>query len=76
MLKVIAEDFIRPEAIEIVTPLYRELVAAPDRSRFALPTICILMRKIPVILSLSKSGLIGRRWMPTAPASISDAWFP
>ncbi|MGL3823202.1 putative quinol monooxygenase [Sphingopyxis sp. R3-92] len=26
MLKVIAEDFIKPEAIEIVLPLYRELV--------------------------------------------------
>lgn len=28
MLKVIAEDFIQNEAIEIVMPLYRELVAA------------------------------------------------
>lgn len=28
MLKVIAQDFIRTEAIEIVMPLYRELVAA------------------------------------------------
>ncbi len=28
MLKVIAEDFIKTEAIEIVMPLYRELVAA------------------------------------------------
>lgn len=26
MLKVIAQDFIKPEAVEIVTPLYRELV--------------------------------------------------
>lgn len=26
MLKVIAEDFIHPEAVEIVLPLYRELV--------------------------------------------------
>ena len=31
MLKVIAEDFIRPEAIEIVTPLYRELIEATKR---------------------------------------------
>jgi quinol monooxygenase YgiN len=30
MLKVIAEDFIRPDAIPIVLPLYRELV---DRTR-------------------------------------------
>lgn len=28
MLKVIAEDFIQPEAVDIVLPLYRELVAA------------------------------------------------
>lgn len=27
MLKVIAEDFIKPEAIDLVLPLYRELVA-------------------------------------------------
>jgi quinol monooxygenase YgiN len=27
MLKVIAEDFIHPDAVEIVLPLYRELVA-------------------------------------------------
>jgi len=26
MLKVIAQDFIKPEAVEIVLPLYRELV--------------------------------------------------
>lgn len=26
MLKVVAQDFIRPEALEIVQPLYRELV--------------------------------------------------
>lgn len=26
MLKVIAQDFIRPESIELVLPLYRELV--------------------------------------------------
>lgn len=31
MLKVIAEDFIKPEAIAIVTPLYRELVEATKR---------------------------------------------
>lgn len=31
MLKVIAEDFIRPEAVEIVLPLYRELVEQTRR---------------------------------------------
>lgn len=31
MLKVIAEDFIKPEHIETVLPLYRELVAATKK---------------------------------------------
>lgn len=31
MLKVIAEDFIKPEAVETVLPLYRELVEATRR---------------------------------------------
>ena len=31
MLKVIAEDFIKPEHIDAVMPLYRELVAATKR---------------------------------------------
>lgn len=31
MLKVIAEDFIKTEAIEIVLPLYRELVEATKK---------------------------------------------
>ena len=31
MLKVIAEDFIRPESVDTVLPLYRELIAATKR---------------------------------------------
>ncbi|VUS74133.1 putative quinol monooxygenase [Klebsiella huaxiensis] len=31
MLKVIAEDFIQPEWVETVLPLYRELVAATQK---------------------------------------------
>ena len=31
MLKVIAEDFIKPESVDIVLPLYRELVAATKK---------------------------------------------
>lgn len=31
MLKVIAEDFIRPDRVDLVLPLYRELVAATRR---------------------------------------------
>lgn len=36
MLKVIAEDFIKPESIETVLPLYRELVAATKREPLCL----------------------------------------
>ncbi|SPY77227.1 Uncharacterised protein [Providencia rustigianii] len=31
MLKVIAEDFIKPEAIDIVLPFYKELVEATKK---------------------------------------------
>lgn len=31
MLKVIAEDFIKPESVDIVLPLYHELVAATKK---------------------------------------------
>ncbi|MEF3091465.1 putative quinol monooxygenase [Raoultella sp. WB_B2P2-3] len=31
MLKVTAEDFIKPECVEIVLPLYRELVSATKK---------------------------------------------
>lgn len=31
MLKVIAEDFIKPEYVEVVIPLYRELIAATKK---------------------------------------------
>lgn len=31
MLKVIAEDFIKPESVDLVLPLYRELIAATKR---------------------------------------------
>ena len=31
MLKVIAEDFMQPDAVEILMPMYEELVAPPRR---------------------------------------------
>lgn len=31
MLKVIAEDFIKPEHVDIVLPFYRELIATTKR---------------------------------------------
>ncbi len=36
MLKVIAEDFIKPESIATVLPLYRELVAATKKEPLCL----------------------------------------
>lgn len=36
MLKVIAEDFIRPDAVAIVRPWYQELVAATRREPLCL----------------------------------------
>lgn len=36
MLKVIAEDFIKPDCIEIVMPLYRELISATRKEPFCI----------------------------------------
>lgn len=36
MLKVIAEDFIKPECVETVMPLYRELIAATRKEPLCL----------------------------------------
>lgn len=45
MLKVIAEDFIKPEYIETVLPWYRELISATKKSRNALLMTSILMKR-------------------------------
>lgn len=36
MIKVIAEDFMNPEFIEIVTPLYQELVAKTKKEHYCI----------------------------------------
>ena len=36
MLKVIAEDFIKPEYVETVIPLYRELISATKEEPFCI----------------------------------------
>ncbi len=58
MLKVIAEDFIQLEAINIVLPLYRELVEATKREPLCIAYDLYVDQKDRGILFLSKSGLI------------------
>lgn len=47
MLKVIAEDFIRPDAVHIVAPLYRELVALTRQEPLCLSYELFIDRKDP-----------------------------
>jgi len=47
MLKVIAQDFIRPDAVGIVAPLYRELVALTRREPLCLAYDLFVDRKDP-----------------------------
>lgn len=47
MLKVIAEDFIRPEALDIVRPLYQELVTLTRQEPLCLSYDLHVDRKDP-----------------------------
>ena len=47
MLKVIAEDFIHPDALEIVMPLYRELVAATRQEELCIAYDLFIDQKDP-----------------------------
>lgn len=47
MLKVIAQDFIRPDAVAVVTPLYRELVELTRREPLCLAYDLFVDRKDP-----------------------------
>lgn len=47
MLKVIAQDFIRPDAVEIVRPLYAELVEATRREPLCLSYDLFVDQKDP-----------------------------
>lgn len=76
MLKVIAEDFMQPDAVEILMPMYEELVAPPAVSRCVSVMICLSIRKTRGILFLSKPGRIRPRWIPIAPVSTSAVWCP
>ncbi|MGB3484042.1 MAG: putative quinol monooxygenase [Mycobacterium sp.] len=47
MLKVIAQDFIKPEAIEIVTPLYRELVEKTRQEELCIAYDLFVDQEVP-----------------------------
>lgn len=47
MLKVIAQDFIKPEAVEVVLPLYRELVEKTVREPLCLAYTLFIDQKDP-----------------------------
>lgn len=47
MLKVIAQDFINPEAVEIVMPLYRELVEKTRQEEFCIAYDLFIDQKDP-----------------------------
>lgn len=72
MLKVIAEDFIKPEFIETVLPLYRELISATKKEPHCIAYDLYIDEKIRVILFLSKNGQTTRLSMNIVPVSISD----
>lgn len=74
MLKVIAEDFIKPEHLNTVRPWYAELVEKPDWNRTASPTTCTWISKTRGISFLSSNGPIKRHWMLTVKASTSGGW--
>ena len=48
MLKVIAQDFIKPESVEIVLPLYRELVEKTRQEDLCIAYDLFIDQKDPV----------------------------
>jgi quinol monooxygenase YgiN len=59
MLKAIAQDFIKPEAVEIVLPLYRELVEKTRQKQLCIAYDLFTDQKTPDISPSSKNGGIG-----------------
>lgn len=74
MLKVMAEDFIHPDAVDTVLPLYRELVACTQREPLCLGYELFVDQKDPGTSSSSSNGLTAPPWTSTAPANISSGW--
>ncbi len=73
MLKVIAEDFIHPDAVDTVLPLYRELVACTLREPRCLGYELFVDQKDPATSSSSSCGPTAPRSTCTVPANTSSA---
>lgn len=76
MLKVIAEDVIKPEHVETVRPLYAELVRLTRQEPLCRTYDLFEDRKQPGHFIFIENGLTRPRSTSTAPASISGAWSP
>lgn len=62
MLKVIAEDFMQPDAVEILMPMYEELVAATRREPLCISYDLFVDQKDPAFCfyrNLAGSGRAG-----------------
>lgn len=74
MLKVIAEDFIHPDAVDTVLPLYRELVACTQREPLCLGYELFVDQKDPGHFVFIEQWPNAPPWTSTAPANISSGW--
>nr|WP_245314978.1 antibiotic biosynthesis monooxygenase [Labrys sp. WJW] len=74
MLKVIARDFIKPEHVAAVLPLYRELVARTRLEEHCIAYDLFIDQKDPAISSSSRRGPIVQPSTPFAAPNISSGW--
>lgn len=74
MLKVIAEHFIKPEAVDTVLPLYRELVEKTRQEPLCISYELFTDQSDPHTSPSSRPGRTGPRWTSTAPRSTSPVW--
>ncbi|BBD38402.1 antibiotic biosynthesis monooxygenase [Aminobacter sp. Y103A] len=74
MLKVIAQDFIRPEFVEIVRPLYAELVETTRQEPLCLSYDLFVDQNDPGHFVFIELWPIARRSISTARPSISRGW--
>ena len=75
MLKVIAEDFIKPEHLETVRPWYAELVEKTRQEPLCIAYELFVDQKDLGTSSSSNSGPIRQPWMRIARPSTSPVWY-
>ena len=75
MLKVIAQDFIKPEHVDAVLPLYRELVAKTRQEEHCIAYDLFIDQKDLGISFSSRHGRIAPPSTPIAVPNISSDWF-